>query len=252
MGWNAAPPELAAPFGRVTEEQQARYAVLAYQRAQDEWPWVGVVFTWFFKRADERERDQPMYYFRLVDPDFTPRPVYGALRELAASPPLVPIGYHQEDHWALEFEGAWETVTDQRAVLGAYRVSREPGASLRFTFQGTDLDLVVCRSEGGGRARVSVDGGPARVVDLRGPAFECGVEVPLAQGLSDSEHRVEFVIEEGPVALDGLLVRRTCDPLLRRILGGLAAVQALVGFGYLVWVSRRSSSSSCFSPRGGV
>ena len=241
MGWNAAPPELPAPFGRVTEEQQARYAVLAYQRVRDEWPWVGVVFTWFFKRADEQERDQPMYYFRLVDPDFTTHPVYGALRELATSPPMVPIGYHQEDHWALEVEGSWETVADGRAVQGAYRGGRQPGDSLRFTFQGTDLDLVVCKSEDGGRVRVSVDGEPVRVLDLRGRAFECGVEVPVAQGLSDGEHRVELVVDgEGFVALDGLLVRRTYDHLLRRILGGLAVMQALVGFGYLLWVARRS------------
>ena len=41
--WNAAPAGVdgAGTYGLVTEEQQARYASLAYRRAQAEWPWGG-------------------------------------------------------------------------------------------------------------------------------------------------------------------------------------------------------------------
>jgi hypothetical protein len=67
-------------FGQVTDEQAARYAVEAFQRARDEWPFVGVMGYWFFKNADDHEKNQSQYYFRLVDPDFTPRPVYDAIR----------------------------------------------------------------------------------------------------------------------------------------------------------------------------
>lgn len=81
MGWNVVPEEIEARFGRVTPEQQARFAVEAYERAQAEWPWVGVVNYWFLKRKDATEQDQSFYYFRLLDPDFTPQPVYEALRE---------------------------------------------------------------------------------------------------------------------------------------------------------------------------
>jgi hypothetical protein len=83
MGWNGAPEDIPPVFGRVTEAQQARYAVEAYQRAQSDWPWVGVVNYWFFKRAGDNERGQPMYYFRLLEPDFTPLPVYPALAAFA-------------------------------------------------------------------------------------------------------------------------------------------------------------------------
>ncbi len=38
MGWNVAPEGITPHFGRVSEEQQARYAVAAYQHAQAEWP----------------------------------------------------------------------------------------------------------------------------------------------------------------------------------------------------------------------
>jgi hypothetical protein len=81
MAWNVAPQEMFNPYGRVSEEQQARYAVEAYQRAQEEWPWVGVVNYWYFKRATDQERSQAMYYFRLLEPDFTPLPAFTALSD---------------------------------------------------------------------------------------------------------------------------------------------------------------------------
>ena len=80
MAWNAVPDGLAQPFGQVTEAQQARYAVEAYERAAAEWPWVGVANYWFLKRAADFERDQPFYYFRLLEPDFTRLPAYDALQ----------------------------------------------------------------------------------------------------------------------------------------------------------------------------
>ncbi len=93
MGWNVVPEGMEARFGRVTPEQQARFAVEAYERAQAEWPWVGVINTWFLKRKDDTELDQSFYYFRLLDADFTPQPVYEALADTlpqAAEPELQP------------------------------------------------------------------------------------------------------------------------------------------------------------------
>ena len=81
MGWNVVPEGMEARFGRVTEEQQARYAVEAYERIQAEWPWIGVANTWFLKRPADWEKDQSWYYFRLLEPDFSPLPVYEALVE---------------------------------------------------------------------------------------------------------------------------------------------------------------------------
>ncbi len=81
MAWNAVPDGIPPHFGQVTEEQQGRYGVEAYQRAQADWPWVGVVNYWFFKRAADWETDQPFYYFRLMEPDFTPLPAYDMLSD---------------------------------------------------------------------------------------------------------------------------------------------------------------------------
>ncbi len=84
MAWNPVPDggDIVArlAYGQVTDEQAARYAVEAYRRAEQEWPWVGVICYWYFKRADDSEKNQSWYYFRMVDPDFTPRPVYEAVK----------------------------------------------------------------------------------------------------------------------------------------------------------------------------
>lgn len=84
MGWNVVPEGIRPDFGRVTEEQQGRYAVEAYERSRAEWPWIGVINYWFFKRHDESEREQSWHYFRMMEPDFTPLPVYGAVAAYTA------------------------------------------------------------------------------------------------------------------------------------------------------------------------
>jgi hypothetical protein len=86
MNWNAVPDEIADKrFGQVSQETQARFLPLAYERIRNEWPWVGVAATWFFKRASDAEKDQGFYYFRLVDPDFTSMPVYDAIKVYSGS-----------------------------------------------------------------------------------------------------------------------------------------------------------------------
>ncbi|MFW6062816.1 MAG: cellulase family glycosylhydrolase [Chloroflexota bacterium] len=89
MGWNVVPDGIPPVYGQVSEAQQARYAVEAFERARREWPWVGVVNYWFFKRPGDSERDQAWYYFRMMEPDFTPLPVWDAVAGYAPSPPPV-------------------------------------------------------------------------------------------------------------------------------------------------------------------
>ena len=67
-------------FGLTSLEDQARYVPQLYERAKRDWPWVGVIAVWFFKPADDSERNQAKFYFRMVEPDFTPLPVYEAMR----------------------------------------------------------------------------------------------------------------------------------------------------------------------------
>ena len=46
---------------------------------------MGVNAYWFFKRPADWERGQAWYYFRMLEPDFTPLPVYDAVAEYATA-----------------------------------------------------------------------------------------------------------------------------------------------------------------------
>ena len=220
-------------FGQVTLEQQARYAPLAYQRVMEEWPWVGVVNFWFFKLPSDARKNESMYYFRMVEPDFTPLPVYGAMQEYTANlaPTLYP-GTHQEDHWALVYEADWETVHDAEAVLGAYRRTAVPGATLRFAFEGVSLTLLP--SVGAGEVEVSVDGGaPARFsLDGRSVRLARGAVLSLSKGWQSERHEVTLTAVAGEVGVDALVVGSPWRPPLWLVLGliclGLVALWPLV------------------------
>jgi len=92
MNWNTVPPDSGLPpnYGRVTLEQQARFAPMAYERAKKEWPWIGVIAFWYFKRADDSEKNQTWYYFRMAEPDFTLLPVYDSMKAYIAGHPYKP------------------------------------------------------------------------------------------------------------------------------------------------------------------
>jgi hypothetical protein len=84
MGWNVNPPSMRIQsYGRVTPALQARYTVRAFERGREQWPWMQVICVWYWKRADDANRDQDWFWFRLADPDFTLQPVYYAIRDAA-------------------------------------------------------------------------------------------------------------------------------------------------------------------------
>jgi hypothetical protein len=85
LDWSPVPEGITPVYGRYDEETRARYVVEAYERMEEEWPWMGVACFWFFKRADDSERERPEYYFRMVEPDFAPLPVYDAIKAYAAA-----------------------------------------------------------------------------------------------------------------------------------------------------------------------
>jgi hypothetical protein len=86
LDWSYPPENVFPAYGRVKDEAtRARYVIEAYERMQEEWPWMGVACFWFFKRATDQEHEQAWYYFRMVEPDFEPLPVYEAMKTYTAS-----------------------------------------------------------------------------------------------------------------------------------------------------------------------
>ncbi|MGQ9467862.1 MAG: hypothetical protein ACUVXE_00800 [Anaerolineae bacterium] len=187
-------------YGQVTLEQQARYAPLAYERALREWPWVGVINFWFFRRPSDAERDQAWYYFRMAEPDFTPLPVYYAMKDYIAglTPTLYP-GTHQEDHWALTYTGEWEAVREPSAVLAAYRRASEPGATVAFAFEGRSLVLIPGPEVG--EIEMQIDDGAPRRLKVGGEPLR------LFSSPYRETHRVRITLLRGQVGVDSLTVQ---------------------------------------------
>ncbi len=203
IGWGA--------YGQVTLEQQAEWAVLAYQRAQQEWPYVGVVNFWFFKPASDADANQAYYYFRMLEPDFTPLPVYDAVKDYANRPPRMYPGAHQEDHWAVTWQGEWQEVADDAAMLGRYRVAKDNAA-----------------------ARVCVSGGQLKIVRAPGTDEQARITVEREQDSCMTLHAAPGA------AIDGFVVRREPNRLMQwalvALVGSVAAAR-----GWRLWRQRMGS-----------
>jgi hypothetical protein len=204
LSWNALPPQSGLPpaYGRVTPEQQGRYTALAYHRMQAEWPWLGVGFYWFFKQADDRERQtNPQYYFRMVEPDFTPMPVYDAVKLQTHQPPVIYPGWHQADNWAVTYRGSWRPDLNSDATFGTAHQSITVGDQAELVATGRQVVLVTVGSAG--RIRVRVDNEPPREIDLS----DSPAETTIANSFMTRPHHIVIEVLKAPVNLDALVVR---------------------------------------------
>jgi hypothetical protein len=141
-GWNSQPDDPAiiqnGAFGIVTEDEAARYMPLGYQRALEEWPWIGNVSYWFFKRANDSERNQAFYYFRMVEPDFIPLPVYDSMKDYITNlTPTLYAGVHQAEDWAVKHSEDAKLVEVEGAEFGTAVES----SSAELNVYGTHVTL---------------------------------------------------------------------------------------------------------------
>lgn len=245
IGWNALPPHFEnAPYGRVTEQQQARYAAQAYERAQREWGWMGVMNYWFFKRAYDNERDQPFYYFRLFDPDFTPHAAYDAIKQYTPTARWLGKGFHQETHWTLEKIGDWRTGDYGTGVIEKYALGK-PNDVLRFAFRGNTVDLALAPNPYYGVIQARVDDGAFQKYDLRATDAHAQHRITLAKNLLPGEHRVEVRVLQGELWLDGIVVKQSNDWLVQYVIWiafGLGVIAlSIVGVKHFSRLTRRTT-----------
>ncbi len=206
MGWSAVPEGMPAPFGRVTNEQQARYTVGAYRRIQEEYPWVGAGCLWYLRRPNAEWEQRPEGYFRLVTPDWQPMPAYTALAAEATRPATIASGFRHISHPAFHLGGAWRSEADPAALLGTWQRG-DSGATLDFTFEGRGATLATRRGPTAGALEVSVDGGAPTSVNLRA-ASDTATDIPLAENLTLAPHTVNIRVIDGDAVVEGVRVSR--------------------------------------------
>ncbi len=261
FGWDSPPEAMDAPYGRVDEARRAAYTQRAFQRIEEEWPWVGVSFLWFLRRPDWEWHKRPEGYFRLVDPDWRETETYPALAGWANRPPLLHRGRHGPEDEALLFSGPWRSVPEEGPVR--QRVGSE-SAELQLGFGGTGLRLHL------GRPPVRV-GAPTTGVTDTAPtlyvvlddtvrtitprAVEDGfaldhTDLTGAPGeLPDGEHLLILRVDAGEAWLDEIQVLAPeppgpFDPLLRWAIGiliWLGVGLALAVTAWLMWRRMRGA-----------
>ena len=232
MAWNAVPDEVPDKrFGQVSLAQQAEYEPVAYQRAREEWPWAGVINTWYFKRATDEwfKQGKPEAYFRLADPDFTLQPVYQSLKAYIGSvvPALYP-GTHEPTGWAVQADGAWDTLDAADQPFGKIWTAG-PGAKLSFIFRGDALRVIpACAAEPcTGALKVTVD--DELPVMVRAGDQQSPVRVARAgRDARDAPHRAVIEVAEAAIGVAAISVRRNQPTWPWWVLGGVATVVVLL------------------------
>jgi polysaccharide biosynthesis protein PslG len=204
-GWNAAPPSFPKEqliWERVSEAQQAKYTVDGIALARSEWPWAGVFNIWYFRQVGHIQPSEPAYYFRMVDVDFTPRPIYYAVQEHAESLKVAAPGVIEESNPAVTQNVGWLPAGDERASGQRYVVNVEPSASMTVRFRGNSIALLTRTGPDGGRLLARLDGSTINqlpsnengesFIDLRSDEEQWGARLPIAVGLSFAEHTLEL------------------------------------------------------------
>ncbi len=253
-GWNAAPPGFPPEkliWQRVSEEQQAAWTVEGIRWARKRWPWAGVFNIWYFRQIGNLSPQDPDYYFRMVDVDFAPRPVYYAVQQATRDLSVAGPGYHQETAPAVRYgaalagaadqktDGGWQPRIQPRASAQADLVGRVRGAVLRFAFRGSGVELIARRAPDAGRLAVTIDGRPVpglptveqggSLLDLRADGETWQARMPIATGLAPRVHTLELAVLEPPVTVDGFVVfgeKAARFPILRLALFALGFLAA--------------------------
>ena len=228
FGWNSLPAdgeEVPSIWGSVNEATQAAHTVAALERAEDEWPWMGVMCLTSYQPRPAAPRETPdaeeHWGFAIVGPAGEPRPVYEAVQAWADRPQVAQPGVYPASTLLANFEGSWRL-----GPLGA-DIGRFDDSRVSLDFEGTGVALTVRRGPYRAFLFVTIDGEPAPALprDTQGRAYVVLYDpladvttVPLAENLEPGVHTVELTADRGWYQwslVDWRIVERPAWPHLR-------------------------------------
>jgi hypothetical protein len=251
-GWVSLPRDWAgdpSPWGNpVSLEKQAKYLYQGYLRAQQEWPWMGVMAVWNFRTVqpptDPNQAGNPTRGFSIVNYDFSPTPAYTLLQQAAPKLDRAYTGAYtaasprieQSGNWALNGSGASATLVPQ-----------QDGAQATINFSGTRLDLEL--AGGSSSLRVAIDGGNARTVKAGSGKT---TRVTVADGLSDGPHQALITATatgaQSTTLAGFVVVRRTINSWIYPWIYATLALLLLLNLASLVWAILRNRVTSSSLP----
>jgi polysaccharide biosynthesis protein PslG len=221
-------------YGSVTNEQAANYLPQAFDRANQEWPWVGQLSYWHFTRFTIEEANRNWYWFRMVEADyspesgsFTPLPVYESAKaylQTIRQHPVMYLGVHQAESWEVFLPDDAQTMLHESAQFGeAVQTSR-----LEFIAHGTELRL---RLQSDNPIRVLLDGSSDLMTIAPSAEWQ---EIVIWGAFLPEEHT--FTLEgEGAFWADNITVRDDSQGHILPIVG----LVGLLLLGGAIWFWRR-------------
>ncbi len=234
-GWNSLPDNWQGEpsiWGEVSHSERLSYTLAALDRADREFPWLGGMILQQWQPAVPA--DDPQWGFALMDAQGEPTPLYSALAQ-RPPPAAASNGLYFPANRFARYSGVW-TFGDLGADIGWVQDSQ-----LDFSFQGSDLALLVREDDYVAYLYATVDGQQANALprdasgdallnltsDTRQPETDL---VPVARGLGLGEHTLHVAADRGwdRWSLAGFAVSSgsLADPYSRQI--GVALFTALI------------------------
>jgi O-antigen ligase len=205
--WISLPPDFKGDPTRniwgqsVDEETQGRYLVEGYERAQREWPWMGVMNVWYFREPDPDPLD-PADYFAIVRPDFTPRPAYEALKRYGES---ADSGLVSPVHLEKREKDTITSLSEPVMPWGRYT------DTLKFT--GSKLEVWVC--QGCTASLQELDGQSATSIPDIEELPGMGHIIILVNGLANSPHTAKVLLYVPGPSGDSIIFPETLPDAVR-------------------------------------
>ncbi len=201
-GWNSLPNNWSgAPsiWGSVSTDQQVSDTLAALDRITREMPYVGsaILYHW----QPDRPPDDPQWGFALIAPDGSPSPLWSALTQRSQAQAAADGLYFPANAYA-HYSGVWTF-----GALGA-DIGWVQDSQLDFTFEGSDLALLLRQGDYVALLYATIDGQPANALpyDADGNSFinlTSGDELPhvglvtVARNLGESEHTLHLTADRG-------------------------------------------------------
>jgi len=253
-GWNAAADTFAEEeltWKRVSEEEQAEYLLQGIEYGRANWPWAGVFNIWYFRQTGQQYTpEEPAYYFRMVDVDFTPRRVYDGVRDATPGLAVASAGHFEETNPSVSVDAGWRKIIAAEASGQSMLENDEIDASVTFTFRGHSVDLIARQDPRGGRLLATldgrnVDGLPSddqgrSYIDLQAATMAWQVRLPIAEGLAPGQHVLRLTVSGNDFcSVDAFEVNAGQPPAFPVVpVSGLAA-GTLIAAAALAWDLRR-------------
>jgi hypothetical protein len=206
-GWDAR------DGGNVSRDDQAKFMVGGIERAQSEWPWMGLMFAW---SLIPDQNDPASAGYSLLNQDRTATPAYTALTAYGTSEDarMAATGYVPMESQPVTYQRNWE---DQHLEDRVFKTTSETGASATLRFRGTGVVAFLRGSQDAGPLQATLDGG-----NIPGWPVEDGVTtidlqytqaqnlwITLASGLDDGPHELTLTLGgPGQLTIGGIVVAR--------------------------------------------